>query len=328
MIAATMIWAWPMIFVRYVKVNTTPQGAEDALFTPHALNFWRYASAAVTVLVIALLTRRRDFAAVFRRFWVPLVLGVMLATFQMIWVFGVYMVPASYGALVIRVTMIFSLLLSYVFFAEERKVIRSAAFLISAAVGLVSTACIVLFDDDFSATGDKKNALVAGTLIFLVSSFLWSVYAVTIRKIARKTKPLPTFAGTVLVATAILAIPAIWEGKAGVMWNREVSGANVQMAVFFSGALCIGITNALYYWSMRLVGVAYTALVGLAAPFLTGFFAWLVLGERLNAWQWTFGSVLVVCLAFMILSSSRGRVRAAPSTQGAPGLAPEDRPEN
>jgi drug/metabolite transporter (DMT)-like permease len=313
-----------MIFVRYVKVNTTPEGVTDALFTPHALNFWRYASAAVTVLTLALLTRRRDFAAVFRRFWVPLVLGAMLATFQMIWVFGVYMVPASYGALVIRVTMIFSLLLSYVLFAEERRVIRSAAFLISAAVGLASTACIVLFDDDFGSEDERRNTLLVGTLILLVSSFLWSVYAVTIRKIARKTKPLPTFASTVVVATAILAVPAIWEGRAGVMWDRDVSGINVQLAVFFSGALCIGITNSLYYQSLRRIGVAYTALVGLAAPFLTGLFAWPVLGERLNGWQWTFGSVLVVCLAFMIVSSSRGRVRAAPSTQGAPGLAPED----
>ncbi|MHC4915521.1 MAG: DMT family transporter [Planctomycetota bacterium] len=327
MIAATIIWAWPMIFVRYVKVNTTPDGSETALFTPHALNFWRYASAALTVTTIALITGRRDFAAVFRRFWVPLVLGVMLATFQMIWVFGVYLVPASYGALVIRVTMIFSLLLSYLFFAEERKVIRSVSFLLSAAVGLGSTACIVLFDDDFSTTGARRDALVAGTLIFLVSSFLWSVYAVTIRKIARKTKALPTFASTVLVATIILAVPAVWEGELGVMWDRNVSGANVQLAVFFSGALCIGITNSLYYQSMKLIGVAYTALVGLAAPFLTGFFAWLVLGERLNTWQWTFGSILVVCLGAMILSSSRGRVRAAPSTQGAPGLAPRDLPD-
>ncbi len=318
MIAATLIWAWPMIFVKYVQAET------NGAFRPHALNFYRYASAAVMVLILALVTRRQHFGAVLRRFWVPLILGAMLATFQMIWIFGVYMVPASYGALVIRVTIIFSLLLSYIFFAAERKVIRSAAFLVSAVIGLASTVCITLFDDNFSTEGKPKKILLLGTAIFLVSSFLWSVYAVTIRKIARKTRPLPTFAMTVLVATAILAVPAVWEGKLGVMWSPEVSGLNVQLAVFFSGALCIGVTNSLYYQSLRRVGVAYTVLVGLAAPFLTGFFAWLVLDERLNGLQWAFGSVLVVCLAFMIMTSSRGRVRAAPSTQGAPGIGPED----
>ena len=110
------------------------------------------------------------------------------------------------------------------------------------------------------------------------------------------------------------------------MWDAKATGLNVQLAIVFSGALCIGITNCLYYQSLRRIGVAYTALVGLAAPFLTGLFAYLVLGEdeKLNLIQWSLGSVLVVCLGFMILSSSRGRVRAAPSTQGAPGLAPDD----
>lgn len=310
--------------MRYVKVNTTPQGGGAALFPPHALNFWRYASAAVAVTVIALLTRRGKFRAVFRRLWVPLVLGVMLATFQMIWVYGVWLVPASYGALVIRMTMIFSLLLGYLFFAEERRVIRSRAFLVSAVLGLVSVACIAVFDDDFAMRG----ALMSGTLIFLVSSFLWSAYSVTIRKIARKTSPLPTFAVTVCVATAILAVPAAIEGRIGVMFDRQISRPNIQLAVFFSGALCVGVTNSLYYQSLRRIGVAYTALVSLASPFLTGVFAYLVLGpeEKLNFTQWAFGSVLVACLAFMILSSSRGKVRAAPSTQGAPGLAPEVEP--
>jgi drug/metabolite transporter (DMT)-like permease len=322
MIAAVIIWAWPMIFVRYVKVNTTPPGTDVALFTPHALNFWRYTSAAITVLTIALLTRRRDFAAVFKRFWVPLVLGVMLATFQMIWVYGVYLVPASYGSLVIRSTMIFSLLLSYFMFAEERKVIRSRGFLVSAILGLIAVACITLFDDKFAV----KGALMSGTLIFLVSSFLWSTYAVTIRKIGKRTKPLATFAVTVCVATGILAVPALFENNLGVMWDPSVSTPNVKLAIFFSGALCIGITNCLYYQSLRRIGVAYTALVGLAAPFLTGLFAYMVLGkeEKLNLIQWGFGSVLVICLGVMIVSSSLGRVRAAPSTQAAPGLAPED----
>ena len=326
MFAATLLWAWPMIFVRYVKQETTPSGGDEALFGPHALNFYRYASAAVVVMALALLRRRRDFGAVLKRLWVPLVLGGMLATFQMIWVFGVWLVPASYGALIIRTTMIFSLLLSYIFFVEERRLIRSRGFLISAAIGLASVVCIMLLDEDFSASdaGAHRKALITGTIIFLVSSFLWSVYAVTIRKIARKTKPLPTFAVTVVVATIILAVPALWEGRMGVMWNREVSGLNVQMAVFFSGALCIGITNSLYYQSIRRIGVPRTALIGLAAPFLTGIFAYFVLGERLNAWQWIFGTALMFSLAIMILSSSRGRVRAAPSTQGAPGLCPEN----
>jgi drug/metabolite transporter (DMT)-like permease len=297
-----------MIFVRYVKIATTLPGSDQALFTPHALNFWRYVSASITVMSIALLTRRRDFGPVLRRFWVPLLLGSMLAGFQMIWVYGVYLVPASYGALVIHSTMIFSLLLSYIMFAEERRVIRSGAFLLASAIGLISIVYIAIFDDKFEIGG----SLMAGTLIFLVSSSMWSVYAVTIRKVGGRTKPLPTFACTVLVATVILLIPALSENNLGVLWRPEVSGFKVKMAVFFSGMLCIGFTNSLYFQSLRRIGIAYTELLGLISPFLTGLFAYLVLGpeEKLNWIQWAFGSLLIFSLALMIVSSRRGRARA------------------
>jgi drug/metabolite transporter (DMT)-like permease len=303
-IAATLIWAWPMIFVRYVKVRTTPAGSDEALFAPHALNFYRYASAAAVILLISLVVRRRDFLPVLRRAWVPLVLGTMLAIFQMIWVYGVYLVPATYGGLVVRSTMIFSLIMSYFMFSEERGHIRSGGFMTIAVLGLLSVVGICVLDKDFKLHDPSKAGqnLLAGTAIFLVSSLLWSVYEVTVRKVARRTNPLHTFALTVLVATAILTIPAAAEGRMGVMWDPGVSDFKVQLAVFASGALCIGVSNSLYYQSLRRIGVAYSSIVDLAAPFLTGLFAWLVLGdeEKLSAGQWALGTLLVVGLGYMV----------------------------
>jgi drug/metabolite transporter (DMT)-like permease len=309
-IAATLIWAWPMIFVRYVKIRTTPAGSDQALFTPHALNFYRYASAAAVILSLALLVRRRDFLPVLRRAWVPLVLGTMLAVFQAIWVYGVYLVPASYGGLVVRSTMIFSLIMSYFMFAEERRHIRSGGFMVVAVLGLLSVVGICVLDKDFKLRDPSiaGQHLLAGTAIFLLSSLLWSVYEVTIRKVARRTSPLHTFALTVLVATALLAIPALLEGRMGVMWDPGVSDCKVQLAVFSSGALCIGVTNALYFQSLRRIGVAYSSLADLAAPFLTGLFAWLVLGdeEKLSAGQWILGAALVAGLGYMVWRTSGG----------------------
>jgi drug/metabolite transporter (DMT)-like permease len=326
-IVATLIWAWPMIFVRYVKIRTTPAGGE-ALFTPHALNFYRYASAAAVILLVALIVRRRDFLPVLRRAWVPLVLGTMLAVFQMVWVYGVWLVPASYGGLVVRSTMIFSLIMSYFMFTEERGHIRSGGFMTVAVLGLLSVVGICVLDKDFRLHDASKAGqnLVAGTAIFLASSLLWSVYEVTIRKVARRTSPLHTFAATVVVATALLAIPALLEGRMGVMWDRSVSDSRVQLAVFASGALCIGVSNSLYYQSLRRIGVAYSSIVDLAAPFLTGLFAWMVLGdeEKLSAGQWALGTVLVVGLGYMVWRTAGAGAHAAAAAEPGAGGGPPD----
>jgi drug/metabolite transporter (DMT)-like permease len=250
----------------------------------------------------------------------------------MIWVYGVWLVPASYGALVVRTTMIFSLTMSYFMFAEERRHMRSGGFLACAGVGLLAVVGICVLDKDFKLHDPSKAGqnLVAGTAIFLVSSLLWSFYEVTIRKVARRTSPLHTFAVTVLVATAILTVPAAIEGNLGVMWSDAINTdpgmrLKVRAAVFSSGALCIGMTNWLYYQSLRRIGVAYSSVADLAAPFLTGLFAWMVLGdeEKLSVAQWVLGTALLVGLGWMVWRSSMASARLGLVATGG-GEAPAD----
>jgi len=125
---------------------------------------------------------------------------------------------------------------------------------------------------------------------------------VAIRRLARRLPPMATFAVTAAMTTALLLLPAVGDGHMGVMWS---SSGKIQLAVFFSGAMCVGATQILYFVSLKRIGVAYTSLVSLGTPFLTGVFAFMVLGEVLGFWQWLCGAVLVAGLAFMIHGSLR-----------------------
>ncbi|HOX07646.1 MAG TPA: DMT family transporter [Planctomycetota bacterium] len=318
MALATLFWAWPTVFIRYIK-----RESGDA-FTADALNVYRYAAGSFCALGIVALLRPGDLLTVLRRPLVPLLLAAILAAFQIVWVRGVYHLNAAYSVLVGRSTVIFALLLSYAVFADERRVIRSGRFLLSAALAMAAVAGIVVLDPGFSvgagaASQGSGPGLLGGTAILLVSAVIWAGYAVAIRGLARSLPSMATFAVTAVLATLMMVPAGLIDGHMGYIWSPECSW-RVIGAVVFSGALCVGSTQVLYYVSLRRIGVARTTLVSLATPFLTGVSAWLVLGggERLTLWQWLLGGALVAGLACMVWQPAASE----PAAGRRPGEAP------
>ena len=303
MTLATVFWAWPTVFIRYIKHET------GGRFTPDALNVYRYSAGALFVIGVVALFRPRDILAVLRRPAVPALLAVILAAFQIVWVRGVYHLNAAYSVLIGRSTVIFALLLTYLVFADERRLIRSGRFLFAAALATAAVAGIAFVDPGFSlasSAGASAGGLtvLAGTAILLVSAVVWAGYAVSIRKLARGLPSMATFAVTAAMATLLMVPAGLLDGHMGFIWSPECSWKAIA-AVVFSGALCVGSTQMLYYVSLKRIGVAHTTLVSLATPFLTGVFSFLVLDERLTGWQWLLGAVLVACLAAMVYGSVR-----------------------
>lgn len=295
MIAATVMWAWPMIFIRYIKNRT---GGE---FTPDSLNVYRYSSGALFALGAVALTRPGDFLPVLRRWPVPLALAALLAGFQIVWVRGVYMIGATYGTLLSRSTVVFTLLLGFLLFADERRTIRSGRFLLSAAVAVAAVAGVALLDPGLGLSGAAGSDWRVGTALMLASSVLWALYAVAIRKLAARLPPMATFAVTVTVCSLLLLPLGLLDGHMAAMWT---SPWDVPVAAVFSGVLCVGATQVLWYVSFRRIGLARTSVVSLASPFLTGVFAFLVLDEKLTPLQWLCGALLVAGLALMIRTSA------------------------
>jgi drug/metabolite transporter (DMT)-like permease len=313
MAVATLLWAWPTIFIRYIKQETGDQ------FTPDALNFYRYAAGSVFALAVVGWLQPADLLAVLRRPLVPLVLALILATFQVVWLRGVYYLDAAYSVLIGRASVVFALVLAYLVFADERRLIRSGRFLFSAALAMAAVAGISLVDPKFSLSPSAPRpeagpTLLVGTIILLISAVIWGTYAVSVRKLASRLPAMATFAVTAAISTVLMLPVAILDGHMGFVWSGQCSSRAI-LAVVFSGFLCIGATQVLYYVSLKRIGVAPTTLVSLATPFLTGAFSYLVLGEKLSGAQWLLGAVLVASLAIMIYGSARER--GAAGTGGA-----------
>lgn len=295
---ATLFWAMPTLFIRYIRRET------DNQFQVDAMNLYRYAAGSSFGLILVAFWRPRDFAPVLKKLWVPALLACFLALFQVVWVRGVCLVSAPYSTLVGRSSLIFNLLLVFILFREERHLIRSRRFLIMSTLCLATVAGIVISDPSFTLHGTAANAhYLHGTLLLLLAALLWSFYTMAVRRFAKHLPSAATFALTSSICT-LLFFPLTWaSGSLEFIKSPECSG-RVLWAIIASGALCIAGAQMLFYASLKRIGVVRSSLFSLLTPFLTGLLSFVTLGEVLMPVQWLLGIVLIAGLAFIITTSS------------------------
>lgn len=298
MALATFFWAMPALFIRYIRRESADE------FTPEAMNVFRYGAGALFSAIVVACWRPNDFIPVFRKLWVPAILALSLAVFQAVWVPGVCRVSAPYSTLIGRSTLVFNMLFVYLFFKDERHLIRSRRFLILSSLCLATVAGIILADPAFTLhSASDRTDYAYGTFLLIISALLWSIYTASVRRLAPGLPSAATFAVTAIFCTIFLA-PLAWiNGSLGFIASPACPG-RVIFAVIASGILCIGATQMLFYASLKRIGVVRCSLISLLTPFLTGVLSFMTLGEKLTPLQWTLGAVLITNLAIIIAGSS------------------------
>lgn len=294
---ATLFWAMPTLFIRYIRRET------DNLFPIDAMNLYRYTAGSIFGLILVASWRPRDFAPVLRKLWVPALLALFLTIFQYIWVRGVCLVSAPYSTLIGRSALIFNLLLVFILFKEERHLIRSRRFLIVSALCLAAVAGIAIADPAFSFGGFSGNSsYLQGTLLLLLAALLWSSYTMAVRKYAPNLPSAATFAMTSLFCS-LYFIPLTWSDGTLAYINSPACTGKVILAVIMSGVLCVASAQTLFYISLKRIGVVRSSYFSLLTPFLTGLLSVMTLGEVLTPLQWALGAILVAGLAVIITST-------------------------
>ena len=88
----------------------------------------------------------------------------------------------------------------------------------------------------------------------------------------------------------------IW-GEASVLLDRPPI---IMALVIISGVIGIAGANSSYYLSIKRIGMAKSANLVLAHPFLVALASFFAFGERLTAVQWVFGVILLAGCALVI----------------------------
>jgi drug/metabolite transporter (DMT)-like permease len=265
MLAAVVIWGVNFCFIKIALRE----------MTPNAFNGWRITLTAVSFLII-LAFSGQGFRVPRRDFWKLLLLGIAgNAVYQAIFIHGAAVTTASSASFILSTSPIFVALLSAVLRIER---IHWAAWL-----GIfISVAGLYVV---ISANGTGLNwsgADMRGDGLILLGTIIWAVGTVFAKPFLETMTPLKYSTITVALgalfyvpttAKDMLAVP-----YASVSWKAWLS-------LVISGLFSLVIGYLIWYYSVKRVGNARTAVYNNLTPIFTALFAAMILGEKLSAIQ-------------------------------------------
>ena len=220
-----------------------------------------------------------------------------LALYIMVFVWAVKLTSPSTVALFMGTSPVWALLL------EERLNLTSAPRY--AAAGLALAGVGVLFYP--SAHG--ASTTLAGNLLALVGSILWTIYSRQCRTLGHSISGLELTGHTFWRAGALLIPVACWEvATRGVRWNPAAAWLQVY-AVLFSGLLAFGLWNdALRSWP-----TSRAFLFGNLIPVTTMTFAHYFMGEPVTRSFWLALGLILSAVLLGQFAGKSGQNRSSPA---------------
>ena len=244
--------------------------------SPHAFNAIRLSLAALAYAAVLVARRRKGGLARKGDGWKAAGLGLLGITFyQVFFIKGVSMMPASTASVFMGTSPIFIALLATVV-GEER--IPPAGW-----VGIAISSCGFLL-----VVAGENGGLVftwdawRGALLILLANACWAGYTVFSKPVLERNSAFRLAAVGSIAGTAVY-LPFAAGDLAKVDWARiPWQGWG---AIGYAGLVAIFLCFIIWYESVKEVGSAKTGVYSNLTPILAIFVAGLVLGERLSATQ-------------------------------------------
>jgi len=302
-----VLWSFPTLAIKFLT------GYMD-LYTQ---NLVRFTAASAFLWTVCLVRSRKELlegAGMLVRL-VPAVLAVF--GYQWLVVRALYMKNVLPGLtfMVVRSTVLFTAVMSCIFFADERSVMRDRRFIIGALLCIAGLGGFFVIGASSDAPADPASgtALVWGVLIILASAFCWSLYTIFIKLLVRKGSPLVTYTYICTLMTAAFAVLTYLNGEPLDRVPGGMRGAWVWIVAAGSGALCVGAGHVCYYYGIRILGTTVCATALLANMFFTPLLSHLIFGEVFG-WLHLLGGGLLIAGSFFTIRARPNKANKVPGT--------------
>jgi drug/metabolite transporter (DMT)-like permease len=289
MVCAVIFWGANFSFIKIALREMTPDG----------FNGWRLLLTAVLLLAVLAASgegfrvRRRDLAGL-------AALGIAgNAIYQAIFIHGMHGTTASISSLILSTSPIFVAVISAVFHIERIPPISWAGILLSFA-GLYLV--IALQDGGLRLS----PAGLAGDGLILLGTVIWASCTVFAKPFLSRMSPLKFSALTVAIG-ALAYMPMTLPDMVAV--DFAVVSWKAWGSLVFSAVFALVLGYIVWYYSVRRIGNARTAVYNNVTPLFTAIFAALLLGERLRPIQ--AAGAAIVLLGIWLTRSGR-RTPVAP----------------
>jgi drug/metabolite transporter (DMT)-like permease len=295
-LGATLLWSIPSLAIKYLTTYMD-------LFTQNLVRFVA-ASAFLWIVCLAKIPRQVLAPSVLLRV-LPAFAAVMI--YQYVYTRAFYMRDLMPGLayMLVKSTVFITAVLSCIFFADERRVVRDRRFLMGAGFSVLGLAGFAVAGMTGSAPapqapGAPGGTLMIGLLLILTSAFFWSLYTVPVKRLVRHGSPLVAYTYVCTLMTLVFAAMTLAEGKPHLEVPPGGKGVWMWTVAIASGALCVGAAHVMYYYAIRTLGATVCGTVSLSNTFLPPVLSLFIFGERLNPWGLAAGACLVAGAALTL----------------------------
>jgi len=288
--AAVFIWVWPPIIIKVL----------NSYFDNPTQNFYRYLAASITLVIVNLVWSKEMFLRELKNIKKFILPAVLIFLFQITWVKTLSLLSPVTAVLINRSSVLFVILFSFLFFKEERSIIKSKFFIFGALLAVIGVIGVI-----YQTNNVHFNGFNIGEVFALIGALLWAAYLITIRKIVRDTDPLVVAGIVFTLAVPLFFISSLLLGDLASILDVP---AGMNVLLLFSGIFCVGVANAFNFKSIKNIGSALSSIFVLITPFLTGIVSYFIFKEHLKIQQILFGIILITGCAILIGSKNMNTV--------------------
>lgn len=267
---AAFAWALSPIFMRWLS------GAYD----PYTQSLARYLSSTLVLLPYSLAFYPAETKRLFRRPLPYAGLALINIVMMTLWTIACYHTTATNANLITKLQVAFVIFFSFIFFREERSVIRHPLYGAGTLLGILGVVAI--------ASGQNAATALPGshlaTIFLIIVSLGWAVYAVWGKHLVMGTDPVPMFAVISTLSTLGFIVVALLAGDISTLWRASPMDT---FTVFCSGMFPIAIAHCTFHYAQKKLGAAFTTSITLIGPLITYIIALFIWpDERLTTVQW------------------------------------------
>jgi drug/metabolite transporter (DMT)-like permease len=247
-------------------------------------NFLRYVVTVLTMLPFIFLSQKKDFYT--KELWrKALIIAVINVVVQCCWGAAFYYINPAFVTLLSKSSILWTVAISLIFFADERPLVKSWAFWASFIIVIVGLAGVMVFKQDFST-----KASIIGIVLTLGFAISWAFYTISIKALLKNEDSITSFTIVSIYSTIGLGVLAFWFGKPAQCVNFS---ANIWFLLILSSLTSISASHVTFYSAIKRIGSSIPTLVVLAQPFLVLLVSRAMFNEHLNTPQWFFGLLLI-----------------------------------
>jgi len=225
-------------------------------------------------------------------------LAVFVFIHQVCYIGAIYRLFPAMASLLSETNVVYTILLAYFMFHDERATIKTRGFRIGLLLAL-SGMCVIIV----SGSGMRDAEVNAGVVYIIISALGWSLFTVFNRKWIPRVPPSLATSIIFSIDTFLFAL-YILVFESGGSYDPGTP-LKSWLILSLSGVLGIGAGYTLYFAALPGAGVTVTASLSLLIPLITAAASYLLLGELLLPVQAAAGGVLIAGCYLIVRSRYR-----------------------